>query len=261
MRPRQPKVRAFVRQYPMEMRAGHLVIRHDAQALLLNTGCPVSVGRRPTFEFLDREIPALLRYHGMTMERWSEIIGSNIDVLLGSDVLCHYAVAIDPEAGCVVFDDDSPQPHARCARLETVAGLPVVEVQLAGGRRRMLFHTGATLSCLRDVDTRAHPCVGVARDCYPGLGEFATELRQVPFVFGDQPVSLECGQLPAPLERALRATDIDGIVGTNLLRTFSVAWGPRFSELRLATRGTSTTPARVARFAMIHQIGQIGRAS
>jgi hypothetical protein len=240
----------------MEMRGGHLVVRHDVQALLLNTGCPVSMGRRPSFEFLDREIPALQRYHGMTVEQWSEIIGSHIDVVLGSDVLGRYAVAIDPEAGRVVFDDDAARPHARSARLETVAGLPVVEVGLAGGRRRVLFHTGATLSCLRDADTRAHPCVGVARDSYPGLGEFATELRQVPFVFGDQPASLECGQLPAPLERALRATDIDGIVGTNLLRTFAVGWGSRFSELRLAARDTFTTPVRLARFAEIHQIGR-----
>jgi hypothetical protein len=249
-------LRTFVRRYPMELRQGHLVVYHDAQALLLNTGCPVSIGHRPSFQFLDREIPALQRYHGMTVEQWSEVIGINIDVVLGSDVLGSSAVAIDPEAGRVVFDDDAARPHARSARLETVAGMPVVEVGMAGGKRRVLFHTGATLSCLRDVDTRAHPCVGVARDSYPGLGEFATELRQVPLVFGDQPVSLECGQLPAPLERALRATDIDGIVGTNLLRTFAVGWGPRFSELRLAARDTFTAPVRLARFAGVHQIGR-----
>jgi hypothetical protein len=254
MRARQLTVRQFVRQYPMEMREGHLVVRHDAQALLLNTGCPVSMGHRTSFEFLDLEIPALQRYHGITVQQWSEVIGINIDVVLGSDVLGSHAVAIDSEAGRVVFDDAAARPNARGAPLETVAGMPVVEVGLAGGRRRLLFHTGATLSCLRDVDTRAHPCVGVARDSYPGLGEFATELRQVPLVFGDQPVSLECGQLPPPLERALRLTDIDGIVGTNLLRTFSVGWGSRFSELRLAARDTFTAPLRRARFAEVHQI-------
>lgn len=240
----------------MEMGRGHLVVYQEAQAMLLNTGCPVSMGRRPSFQFLDREIPALQRYHGMTVQQWSEVIGINIDVVLGSDVLGRYAVAIDPEARQVVFDDDAARPHARGAPLETVAGMPVVGVGLAGGRRRLLFHTGAVLSCLRDVDTRDHPCVGVARDSYPGLGEFATELRQVPLVFGDQPVSLECGQLPAPLERALRTTAIDGIVGTNLLRTFAVAWGPRFSELRLAARDTFTAPVRPARFAEVHQIGR-----
>jgi hypothetical protein len=71
--------------------------------------------------------------------------------------------------------------------------MPVVEVGLAGSKLRLLFHTGATLSCLREVDTRALRCVGVARDYYPGLGEFTTELRQVTLMFGDQQVSLECG--------------------------------------------------------------------
>src|SRR5512143_814112 len=155
-------VRTFMLRCPLEMPGVHLILRHDAHTLLLDTGSPVSMGRRPTYHFLDREIPVLLRYQGMTMEQWSENIGVNIDALLGCDVLGRHAVTIDPEAGHVVFDEDPP-PSCECvAPLQTVAGMPVVEVGLAGRRLRALFHTGATLSCLRDVDARAQRCIGVA---------------------------------------------------------------------------------------------------
>ena len=236
---------------PLEMPGGHLILRHDTHTLLLDTGSPVSMGRRPTYRFLDREIPVLLRYQGMTMEQWSESIGVNIDALLGCDVLGRHAVTIDPVAGHVVFDEDPPQPCARIAPLQTVAGMPVVEVGLAGRRLRALFHTGATLSCLREVDARAQRCVGVARDCYPGLGEFTTELRQVTLTFGDLPVSLECGLLPSAIEQALRPVDVHGIVGTNLLQAFTVGWGPHFSELRLVAR-PFMAPVRVDRLEVIH---------
>ncbi|HMA44673.1 MAG TPA: hypothetical protein VKO86_11680 [Gemmatimonadales bacterium] len=238
-------------QYPLEMPGGHLILRHNGQAMLLDTGSPVSIGRRTSYRFLDREIPVLQRYQGMTLEQWSEHIGVDIDALLGCDVLGRYAVAIHPMSGYVVFDEDPRRLRPRAAPLETVAGMPVVEVGLAGRKLRVLFHTGATLSCLRDVDTRAHRCVGVARDCYPGTGEFATELRLVPLMFGDQPVNLECGQLPSAIEQALRPLEVHGIVGTDLLRTFTVGWGRGFSELRLVTRPTFAAPVRLVRLAVI----------
>jgi len=233
------------------MPGGHLIIRHEDQSLLVNTGCPVSMGTRPTLVFLGREIPVLERYHGLTVAQWSELIGLHIDGLLGSDVLGRYAVAIDPEAGRTSFDEiRATKSRARAVPSSVVAGLPVVEVGLGGERLRALLHTGATVSCLRDADTKDYTCVGVVRDCYPGIGEFTTELRRVPLLFGDVPVSLECGLIPAELERALRAVGVSGVVGANLLQEFAISWGPRFSEIGLMARRTASPPVSPAPYSM-----------
>ena len=218
--------------------------------MLVNTGCPVSMGTGPSFVFLGHEIPVLQRYHDLTVPQWSEVIGVHIDGLLGSDVLARYAVVIDSEAGRASFDEVRAKPQGRKVPLSVVAGLPVIEVGLGGGRLRVLLHTGATLSCLRDSDTKDYACVAVARDCYPGVGEFTTELRRVPLLFGDQPVNLECGLIPAELDRALRAVGVSGVVGTNLLQEFAVSWGPRFSELGLMARRTASPPVSPAAYAM-----------
>jgi hypothetical protein len=226
-------------RYPLEMISGSLVAHYDNLDLLLDTGSPVSLGRHPTCYLLGREIPLLQRYKGMTVEERSAQLGTNIDLVLGADVLAHHAVSFDLQRGEVDFDDDPPGLNSRVAPLEALGGLPVIEVGLSGRTLRALFHTGAAVSCLRDADTRTYRCIGVARDSYPGFGEFATELRRVPLMFGNQPVGLECGLLPSALERALRPVGVQGVVGTNLLQTFTVGWGPGFSELRLQPRRLS----------------------
>ncbi|MGE5760491.1 MAG: hypothetical protein ACM37V_09080 [Gemmatimonadota bacterium] len=241
----------------MDMSVGHLlIIRHRAQTLLLDTGSPVSIGRRPITRFLDREIPLLPSYQGMTVEEWSETIGVHIDVLLGSDVLSRFDVTIDPDAGAVVFDTAPQNSRTAAAPLHTVAGMPVVVFGLAGRRLKALLHTGAMLSCLRTADVGAYRLVGVARDHYPGIGEFTTDLRLVPLMFGDQPIMLECGRMPPTVERVLGPVDLHGIIGTNLLRTFSVGWRPGFGELRIVARRRPAAPLGFVRFAAGLQIGR-----
>jgi len=232
-------VRARVHEYQLEMFGGHLLIRHERQALLLATGSPVSVGPGTQCRFLGRVFPVQLLYNGLTTEQLSELVGTRIDVLLGADVLTEFAVTIDAETNRVVFGDDRGLRRGLAVPLETIGGIPVVDVGLAGRVLRTLFHTGATVSCLPGVDTRPYPVVGVARDFYPGLGEFATELRRVPLTFGDQAVGLICGMLPPILARSMLLAGVHGIVGTNLLQSFKVGWAPGFRELRLLARPAS----------------------
>jgi hypothetical protein len=212
---------------------GHLVIHHDRQRMLLDTGSPVSVGRHSVCRFLGHEILLLQRYKGMTLDERSAQIGTPCDVLLGTDVLAHFAVQIDLEVGHVVFGEKLAE-STPAAALQTVGGLPIVEIRVSGRTLRALLNTGATLSCLREGDTRTCRCVGVAREAYPGLGEFATELRRVPLTIGDQPVTLECGLLPSTLKQALRPLSVRGVLGTDLLKALRVGWGAGFSELHLA---------------------------
>ncbi|HEV8305013.1 MAG TPA: hypothetical protein VGQ25_08640 [Gemmatimonadales bacterium] len=242
-------LRPLVHEYALDMFGGHPLIRHDRQALLLATGSPVSVGSRTPCRFLGQEFPVQPQYNGLTAEQLSEHVGTRIDVLLGADVLARFAVTIDAETSRVVFGDERGVPRGRGVPLETIGGIPVVEVGLAGRTLRTLFHTGATVSCLQHADTRPYPFVGVARDFYPGMGEFATELRRVPLTFGDQTVNLVCGVLPPTLARALLLGGVHGIVGTNLLQSYKVGWAPGFGELRLQAR-----PAPVVRLTAPQQV-------
>lgn len=234
-------------RFPVEMVRGHLIVDHEQQKMLLDTGFPVSVGREPACRFLDHDILLLQRYKGMTLDARREDIGTDIDVMIGTDVLSRYPMVIDLDAGEVVIEDDDPPHILGVAPLQAVGGIPVVEIGLGARRLRALLNTGVTLSFLLDVDTRAFRCAGVARECYPGLGEFATELRRVPLTFGDQPVTLDCGLLPSALKRALLPLGVHGVVGTNLLQAFRVGWGAGFNELHLEPRRSRSGEFRIRR--------------
>lgn len=231
--------------YPLEMVGGHLLIDDEGQTLLLDTGSPVSVGRGTARCFHGREFPVLQRYNGMTTDSLSETIGTHIDALLGTDVLSWFPVDIDPETQRVTFGWQDAMPGAQLVPLMRVGGLPVVEIEMAGKSLRTLLHTGATVSCFPSALTRPFPFAGIARDNYPGLGEFATELRRIPLTLGGLAVKLVCGVLPPVLEHALSRTGISGLVGTDMLRAFRVGWSPGFTELRLLARPgvPSLTPA------------------
>ena len=238
-----PAVNPVMYEYPVVVLGGHVILRQGDQVLLLDTGSPVSVGQRSTCRFLGRDFPVQSTYNGMTTDQLSETLGTHIDVLLGADVLAQFRVSIDTETCRVAFGDDQWLTGAKVLPLHSVGGIPVVDVTVAGKARRMLLHTGATVSCLRGADTRPYPCTGVARDFYPGLGEFATELRLVPITFGNQVDELECGSLPPVLERALLMVGVHGLVGTNLLRTFKLGWSPGFYEMRLLRHAAPVVPS------------------
>jgi len=247
---------SVTREYALEMVGGHLIIEAEGQALLLDTGSPVSVGRETTSRFQGREFPVLPRYNGMTTESLSETIGARIDALLGADVLSWFTVDIDPETSRVAFGRDSTMPRAQVVPMKRVGGIPVLKIEVAGKAFPALLHTGATVSCLRGADTRPFPFVGIARDCYPGLGEFATELRRVPLLIGGLAIRLVCGVLPPVLEQALIRVGVCGLVGTDLLRSFRVGWSPGFTELHLLARRVS---AGVERF-VVPSLTLVGKA-
>lgn len=117
--------------------------------------------------------------------------------------------------------------------LETHLGIPVVEAVLGETRLRMFIDTGAKVSYLRAGLAGAYPLVRTVRDFYPGFGVFETELHAVPLVLGDQVVTLECGTLPPLLEMMLPLAGVQGILGTDLLKSFVVEWSAGFGELRL----------------------------
>jgi hypothetical protein len=231
-------------EYPVAVLGGHVLLRQGDQVLLLDTGSPVSVGQQTPCRFLGRDFPVQSTYNGMTTDALSEMLGTHIDVLLGADVLAQFGVSIDTETCRVAFGDDPWLTGAKRLPLHSVGGIPVVDVTLAGKARRLLLHTGATVSCLMSTDIRPYPCTGIARDVYPGLGEFATELRLVPITFGNQVEELECGSLPAVLQRALLMVGVHGLVGTNLLRTFKLGWSPGFHEMRLLRHAELPTDGR-----------------
>ena len=101
-------------------------------------------------------------------------------------------------------------------------GVPIANNMIGNTNCEAFLDTGAKLSYVaKSLISSYSPC-GVEKDFYPGMGEFETQVYQVPFQIGRNKVTLRCGVLPGLLEKALFITGKLGIIGTEIFEKFEV---------------------------------------
>ena len=87
---------------------------------------------------------------------------------------------------------------------------------------KLVLDTGARFSFLPKVFLAGRQEIGKEQDFYPGNGEFETPIYSIGIRLGRESFRSHCGILPPPLELALKATGIDGLLGMDLLDYFQI---------------------------------------
>jgi hypothetical protein len=215
---------------------GHLLFAVDGLTVLIDTGCPVSVGRRPAWSFLGRTHDLAPELLGVDLDVISSHVGEPLDVLLGADLLASAPFAASLADGRIAFGPAPPRGRGVEMPLADVMGVPVVHVMAGEGVLPLYLDTGARLSYLHSDLLAACEPGGKARDFYPGFGEFETPIFRVSVRLGGESLSLDCGRLPPLLETPLLTAGVRGILGTELFRTFDVVCDLPRSRLRLCRR-------------------------
>jgi hypothetical protein len=114
--------------------------------------------------------------------------------------------------------------------------IPFVTASVHGTRVKMFFDTGAPLSYLsRDMNLQ-HAPLRIVEDFHPRAGISRVATYQVSITLGQDTFEYRVGTMPSSLQRALGAADIEGILGTALLRYFIVCFSPRRRKLILKKR-------------------------
>jgi len=101
-------------------------------------------------------------------------------------------------------------------------GVPIANVMIGNTRCEAFIDTGARLSYVAKSFVASYSPCGVEKDFYPGMGEFETQVYEVPFQIGSKQIMLRCGVLPVLLEKALFITGKLGIIGTEIFEKFEV---------------------------------------
>jgi Ca-activated chloride channel family protein len=208
--------RVAERDYELQLVDGHLFTRIEGQSVLLDTGIPVSLGKLPEFYFLN-EVHALSQgYLGVTLETLEELVGAPIDVLLGTDILKKYYLTLDLQGNRVTFSSRPIFQPMHQVPMTTLIGAPIASFSVGGLEQQMFVDTGAKLSYVDQTIAANHSPLGKESDFYPGIGEFETDVFNIPFQLGPMQFQLRCGVLPKILETALFVTGKRGIVGSEL---------------------------------------------
>jgi hypothetical protein len=184
-------------------------------------------------EFAGRSYPTQGDYLGILPESLEQSVGTHFDALVGADILNRYDMAIDPTAQSFDMTDEELSITEPNIELNDFMGIPIIEAMVGGDRVLMFFDTGAKLSYLDSGKTDEFESFGTETDFYPGIGEFSTNVYDVPISLADETIVLCVGNLPQLLQMTLMMADTGGILGTAILNTHKVTFAPRRRKLAL----------------------------
>ena len=214
--------REFIRDYRLDMINGHLIARIEKYAVLIDTGIPMSIGDFDQWHFLNQVHDLSASYMGVSTEYISRMVGTKVDIVLGSDVLRKLFVIIQPHQHRITFGFGHSIYQSERIPLSDFMGVPIANVMIGNTSFEAFVDTGARLSYVaKSLVSSYSPC-GVEKDFYPGMGEFETQVYEVPFQIGRNEMTLRCGVLPGLLEKALFITGKLGIIGTEIFEKFDV---------------------------------------
>lgn len=219
--------------YSIEIREGHLLANISGKTVLIDTGSPTSIGRVGNFTLNGRSIQLQSSFQGIIdIDGFSELLGFDIDILLGCDCLNKFDIEINAKKKTITFNDGEQVLLGNIMNTNDIHGIQVVQVKIDDTPIRMYFDTGAKISYIEKRLSNKFTPMEEVEDFYPGLGKFKTMTYKVPIGFEDSKINLTCGVLPEKIEHLMRITlNVDGILGSEVFSKFLVLYAPRRKKI------------------------------
>lgn len=214
-------------EYTLYFHDGHPIIHTEQDRILIDTGSPTTFHDHGRLPFMGQMFQAEQAQLGVDMDSLRQMTGADITSLMGMDILGRFSVEFCYAAGKIIFDA-APLTH-RGARLHfnEVYGIPIIQVDILGGQRRMFLDTGAKLSYLDTGLTARFMSEGTEDDFHPAMGNFQTPVFGLQGSVAGRTFSGRYGNLPACLQSLLRMGNADGILGYDFLHQFNVGLDAR----------------------------------
>ena len=199
---------------------GHLVFDFLGQLVLLDTGSQTSFGTQEHWDFLGRQLTLPPNFMKISPEYLSQFIGVPIEILLGMDVLKDLYFQINTRESMITFSEFRFRSSPITLLLETIMDVPYTEIHMNGETHNVFVDTGAKINFLRKEALVGLEPVDTEMDFYPMVGEFETEVYQIPVDIYGKTHMMRCGVLPPLLEMAFTASGVEGILGTELYEKY-----------------------------------------
>jgi hypothetical protein len=206
---------------------GHVFVVMTEGTFLVDTGAPASFGRVSSVTVEQKRFEVRAGYMGLTADRLSELVGRDVDGLLGTDILNEFDVLIDIPQSRVCFSAANLDCEGDRVPLSFVMTVPTLTAVIDATPTTMFFDTGAQLSYFQGRSLSRYPAEGSMSDFYPGFGPFSTDTFRTPFQLGRTQQNLRCGRLPNILGMTLMLAGTEGIVGNELVSGRRVGYFPR----------------------------------
>ncbi|MBI9050775.1 MAG: VWA domain-containing protein [Anaerolineaceae bacterium] len=216
--------REKIRDYPITLEKGYPLIRIDGINVLLDTGLIKSEGNRTEWYFLNTVFHLLPSPKRGKLEYLNSILDKRVDILLGTDILHDYFVNVDLSNQRISFTDRPLLISRNRTKIVSTWRLQITPFTITGTDFRVFLDSSSRLSYIRKSIADKLSPIGQDMGFYVNEGEFPTSIYQVPVNIGGIEFDLRCGVLPPQVEKELFEDRRDGIIGSELLEKFVIAY-------------------------------------
>lgn len=201
---------------------GHPIIKDAENIMFIDTGAPSTIHVANSLFFCSDNFNCLTNYMGLTVQKISEMLGTEITTLIGADILSNFKVLFDYKNEVVAFSKDETNSLRNETPISSFMGIPIIELTVDNQKLKFFLDTGAKLSYLDSELTSQQTSIGREEDFYPGVGKFETECYEILTNLGDKEFNVKYGNLPSLLQLTLMLSGTNGIIGFDFFNNFKV---------------------------------------
>ena len=209
-------------EYNIILSRDHVLIESVGGILLVDTGSPMSFHEKGLIRLGGEEFPVPAVLMGVDSSYIAEKVGVHVSGLLGMDIISRLGMKIVIPGGKLSFH---PLTEGM-TRLPSRHGMGYmsVEMVLAGRPARIILDTGAPTSYVSSSFTEGLTPIGQVTDFNPLVpgDTFETPIFEFPASFAGNDFTMKAGHLPGSLQMMLSVLGVDGVVGMEILKRFSV---------------------------------------
>lgn len=210
--------------FDIDIYDGHLIFIADGIKVLVDTGCPVTIGKGNSFMFMEEEHVCHTSFGGRAINSISQLMNYDIDVFMGMDIIERYYVKTDYRHKKVTFSVE-PLPVEQMTSTPIIRGRMgevCVNLTIKGNTIRMALDTGAKISYIDKSYTEGETQLANKDDFSPFIGHFQTPIYAMEASIGDSSFPVNFGVLPSKLAMPLQMMGIYGAIGFDLFNAFTV---------------------------------------
>ena len=209
-------------EYNIILSCDHILIDSVDGILLVDTGSPMSFHENGIIHLGEEEFSVATSLMGVDCSYIAEKVGVCVSGLLGMDIISRLGMKIDIPGGKLSFHPSTDG----MSRLPSKMGMGYmsVEIVLAGKPARIILDTGAPTSYVSRSFTEGLTPIGQVTDFNPLVpgDTFETPIFEFPASFAGNDFTMKAGHLPGSLQMMLSVLGVDGVVGMEILKRFSV---------------------------------------
>ncbi|MDD5131173.1 MAG: hypothetical protein PHH44_00760 [bacterium] len=202
----------------------HIIAIMNGKRVLISTGAPISVGDTPDIMILGQRYQLEKQLLGMDIRQIGAALKTDINALLGMDILSKFVFYISHSIEAIIFSDFfiNFKENMRELPINMDFNLPIVTMRMGGVDVKMVLDTGSKLSYLDASLLGGMKNVGTMEVFYPGFNVFITEIYNLPVELRGKPLDIHFGLLPDVLMKNLSLTGCTGILGSEIFRYYNI---------------------------------------